>query len=221
MPGKNIVKELWEGGYYHVYNRGVAKQEIFTRDKDYVVFLRYLKEYLLPFDHVGRKYLQGINPRRKAISCYGEVELLAYCLMPNHFHLMVKNLSENGLSRFMKALGTNYAMYYNKENKRVGPLFQGVYRAVEITNERYYMWITRYIHRNPLSLLARDQPLQEYTYSSYPAYLGQWQADWLKSEEISDMFSRTNPRASYRSFVEDYSDLHPDLEPLMLGLDDE
>lgn len=220
MPGKNIVKELYEGAYYHVYNRGVAKQNIFNKRDDYVVFLRYLKEYLLPLEHDDRKKLQGINPRRKAVSLFGEVELLGYCLMPNHFHMMVKNITRVGLSRFMRAVATNYAMYYNHEYKRVGPLFQGIYRAVEITNERYYTWITRYIHLNPRVLLARDQPLWSYEFSSYPAYLGLWRADWLKSDEISSMFSQSNPKYSYQNFVEEYVDLIPDLKPLMLGLDD-
>jgi putative transposase len=220
MPGKNTVKELYADGYYHVYNRGVAKQKIFCKREDYVVFLRFLKEYLLPLNHVDRIILQGINPRRRAISLHGEVQLLAYCLMPNHFHLLVRNLSKNGLSRFMKAISTNYAMYFNHEYKRVGPLFQGIYKAVEISDERYYMWITRYIHRNPRDLLTRDQPLSLYEFSSYPAYLGRWKADWLDSDEISGMFSQSNPRATYKNFVEGSVEQIAELEPLYLGLDD-
>lgn len=95
MPRKNVIKKLWAGGYYHVYNRGVAKQKIFRKKQDYQVFLRYLKEYLLPKDHPSRQELQGLNPRRKAESYYGEVKLLAFCLMPNHFHLQVRNLRLN------------------------------------------------------------------------------------------------------------------------------
>ncbi len=220
MPAKNVIKELFEGGYYHVYNRGVAKQKIFNKRQDYVVFLRYLKEYLLPHDHPDRILLQGINPRRKAITLFGEVELLAYCLMPNHFHLMIHNITTGGLSRFMKAISTNYAMYYNYEYKRVGPLFQGVYKAVAINNEEYYKWITRYIHRNPIAVLARDKPLWSYEFSSYPSYIGLWKADWLNSGEISSMFSEVNPRHSYKNFVEDSVDLISELEPLFLGLDD-
>lgn len=220
MPGKNIVKELYEGAYYHVYNRGVAKQAIFEKREDYVVFLHYLKEYLLPLDYQDRVRLQGINPRRKAITLFGEVELLAYCLMPNHFHLMIKNISRQGLSRFMKALATNYVMYYNYKYNRVGPLFQGIYRAVEVRDEKYFTWISRYIHLNPRSLFARDQPLWSYEFSSYPAYLGLWKADWLNSDEIITMFSQTNTKSSYQNFVEEGVDISPALEPLMLGLDD-
>lgn len=221
MSAKNSIKLLYEGGYYHIYNRGVAKQDIFCKHQDYIVFIRFLKEYLLPPDHKDRLYLQGINPRRKAISCYGEVELLAYCLMPNHFHLLVKNVTRSGLTRFMKVVCTNYSMYFNREYHRVGPLFQGVYKGVSINNESYYKWITRYIHRNPIRLLARDQPLELYKYSSYPAYLGTWKVDWLNSLEISSMFSSLDPRFGYRKFVEDYIDLGQELEPLFLGLDDD
>lgn len=220
MPGKNVIKDLYEGAYYHVYNRGVAKQDIFQKRNDYKVFLRLLKEYLLPKDHMSLEKLHAINPRRKPINLYGEVELMAYCLMPNHFHLMVKNLSKTGLSRFMKALSTNYAMYFNHTYERVGPIFQGVYKAVEINNEHYYTWITRYIHRNPTVLLTRDQPLYTYEYSSYPAYLEMWKADWLNSNEISSLYSKINSKSSYQRFVEDYSDPISELEPLYLGLDD-
>ena len=220
MPGKNTIKKLYEGGYYHVYNRGVAKQEIFCTRHDYVVFLRFLKEYLLSIDHPDRKELLGINPRRRSVTLFGEVELLSYCLMPNHFHLYVKNISKDGLTRFMKALSTNYAMYFNYQYKRVGPLFQGIYKAIEIRDPNYYIWITRYIHRNPYSIIARDQPLWSYEYSSYPAYLGLWNAEWLKSSEISEMFSTKNPRSSYKNFVEDSLDMVAELEPLLLGLDD-
>lgn len=220
MPGKNTIKELWAGGYYHVYNRGVAKQTIFHNDHDYTVFLRFLKEYLLLFDHADRLKLQGINPRRKAKSCFGEVKLLAYCLMPNHFDLQVKNVTTDGLAKFMKMMETNYSMYYNHIYKRVGPLFQGVYKAVGIVNDGQLLQVNRYIHRNPLPLLTRDQPLYEYGYSSYPAYLGSWQADWLETDEIGGRFSRTNPRLSYVSFVEESEEIPPLYEKILLGLDD-
>jgi putative transposase len=221
MPGKNTIKELFEGGYYHVYNRGVAKQNIYRKRNDYVVFLRFLKEYLLPLDHPERIELQGLNPRRRSKTYYGEVELQAFCLMPNHFHLLIKNLSKDGLASFMQALGTNYSMYFNHEYERVGSVFQGTYKAVPIYNEAYYIWVSRYIHRNPIEIQhTRVSPLYEYPYSSYQAYLGKWHADWLNSDEIASRYSTTNPKCSYQNFVEEYSDLIPDLEPLFLGLDD-
>lgn len=221
MPRKNVIKELWAGGYYHVYNRGVAKQLIFRKKADYVVFLRYLKEYLLPKEHPDRLQLQGLNPRRRSVICYGEVVLLAYCLMPNHFHLQVKNITQDGLAKFMRAVITNYVMYFNHTYKRVGPLFQSSYKAVETTNDGQLLSVNRYIHRNPLPLITRVKPLYRYEYSSYPAYLGHWRMDWLHIDEIGGRFSTTNPRLSYRQFVEEFEEIPPSWENLYLGIDDE
>lgn len=201
MPAKHSVKVFIPGRFYHVYNRGVAKGEIFLDERDYLVFLRFLKEYLLPEDHDDLRILQGINPRRIPMNCCGMVELHTFCLMPNHFHLLIKLLTVEGMTRFMKALGTNYAMTFNQRYERVGPLFQGVYKSVMIETEAQLLHLSRYIHRNPRKLLARDQPLQGYSYSSYLNYLGMVRQDWLKTEEILGYFAAKNPRGDYERFV--------------------
>ena len=209
MPPKNTIKQYVEGAYYHIYNRGVEKRDIFLDKQDYSVFLRFLKEYLLPPEHPALLKLLGINPRRKPINCYEDIKLLSYCLMPNHFHLFVQQKSKDGLKTFMKALSTNYVMYFNSKYDRVGPLFQGTYKAVRIETEPYYVHISRYIHRNPEELLARDQPLCTYPYSSYKYYLDGNGPDWLDVSEILKMF-RSSKRLfakdilSYESFVEGY-----------------
>lgn len=209
MPSKYSLKEYIEGGYYHVYNRGVNKEEIYKDAQDYVVFLRFLKEYLLPPDHPDLKKLQKLQIRRKPINCHEHIELLAFCLMPNHFHLFIKQKTETGLIPFMKALATNYSMYFNHKYRRIGPMFQGRYKAVQITSDQYFLHLSRYIHLNPLPLLARDSPLHIYPYSSYPYYLGTYQADWLHPEEVLAQFrsaksSYSSDILSYESFVEEY-----------------
>ena len=216
-----MIKELWAGGYYHVYNRGVAKQKIFRKASDYRVFLRFLKEYLLPLDHPDRQELQGLNPRRHAETYYGEVSLLAFCLMPNHFHLQVRNLTSDGLAKFMRAILTNYVMYFNHKYDRVGPLFQSTYKAVETLNDGQLLSVNRYIHRNPVPFYTRVKPLYKYPYSSYPAYLGHWNLEWLNSEEIGGRFSKTSARNSYAQFVEQFEEIPHSWEPLFLGIDDE
>lgn len=206
MPSKNTIKEYIENGYYHVYNRGVNKMKIFRSNKDYIVFLRFLKEYLLPPKHPDLLTLQGLNPRRRPINCYNDIQLIAYCLMPNHFHLFIKQKSETGLKIFMKALATNYVMYFNKKYKRVGPLFQGIYKAVLIDNEAYFLHISRYIHSNSCELSARVQPLQNYPYSSYGIYLGNRRCDWLSTDIILSQFQNIRiGKNSYQEFVEDFN----------------
>lgn len=209
MPSKNTIKQYVEGGYYHIFNRGVEKRTIFLDKQDYIVFLRFLKEYLLPPDHPQLKRLQRINPRRHPANCHKDIDLIAYCLMPNHFHLFVKQKTPEGLKTFMKALSTNYVMYFNHKYERVGPLFQGIYKAALIEKEPYFLHITRYIHLNPKEILTRDQHLQDYPYSSYKYYLGINKPDWIKPIEILSLFRSSKslfPKdiLSYEVFVEKY-----------------
>lgn len=206
MPRKNSVKVFVPGNYYHLYNRGVAKQSIFLDQQDYSVFLRFIKEYLLPANHPHLIHLKEINPRRKPINCNDDVLLLAYCLMPNHFHLLVKLLTLTGMSKFIRAVATNYSMYFNHKYDRVGPLYQGIYKGVVIENEPQLLNVGKYIHRNPLSKHTRVQPLytlSDYPYSSYPNYLNKIKQDWINTKIISSYFSKTNPRLTYKSFVEE------------------
>ena len=140
-----------------------------------------------------------------------EIKLIAYSLMPNHFHLQVKQESSNAIDLFMNSLGTRYTMYFNKKDKRVGPLYQSVYKAVLVESDEQLLYLTSYIHRNPLGdkfvpkakLLSKlfSQP------SSLPEYLGERQTDWIHPEFILPFFSKTNPKLSYQSFVEQVENL--------------
>lgn len=201
MPAKNILKTYTENGYYHLYNRGVNKRSLFKDQQDYGVFLGYLKQYLSPDDK--SPVFRNITVRNKVFKTltapcknyYQEIELLAYCLMPNHFHLLVKQASARSIEAFMKSLGTRYTMYFNKRYQRTGPLFQSRYKAVLVDNENQLTHLSRYIHLNPLPKKP-NQP------SSYPDYLGLKHTAWIQSQEILGYFE--NP-LSYQSFVEDYT----------------
>ena len=207
MPRKNTIKTYVENGYYHIYNRGVDKKQLFLDEQDHAVFLRFLKEYLLPPNHPALIQLRNLSPKRKPINCFHQIKLLAFCLMPNHFHLFVQQLTKDGLTPFMKAVCTNFSMYFNRKYDRIGHLFESTYKAALVETEPYYLHVTRYIHRNPKPLLARDNPLHIYPYSSYPYYLGAPSPIWLHTSPILS-FSRTQrslfPKdiLSYQSFVE-------------------
>ncbi len=190
MPAKNSVKQFVENGYYHLYNRGVEKRDIFLDEQDYAVFLSYLKKYLDP---------TGSDPHPLA----KEVDLLVFCLMPNHFHLLVKQSSLNGITKLVRAVCTNYVMYFNKKYDRIGTLFQGKYKAVLVDNDAYLLHLSRYIHLNPGS-----DP-KTYNYSSYKYYLGRKNANWIKTTEVLAYFKtakRINLKDffSYESFVDDF-----------------
>lgn len=215
MPSKNALKEYEPGGYYHLYNRGVNKRLIFKEQKDYSTFLSYLQFYLSPppdlrGDLRGDSSQVKISPSKVLKNYAGEIELLAYCLMPNHFHLMIKQTSEFGINHFMRSLCTKYARYFNTRYRRVGHLFQDTYKAVRIKNEYQFTYLTKYIHRNPLDLPAfkptcEETPrrLVDYKYSSYGNYLHLFEQNWVSTADILSYFSQTNHRLTYQNFVEE------------------
>lgn len=195
MPSKNIIKEYVEEACYHVYNRGVAKQAIFLNEQDYKVFLSYLKIYLSKKDE-----LQKIAPTRQLKNFFEEFILLAYCLMPNHFHMLVWQKNQRTIANFMRSIGTKYSRYFNKKYHRVGPVFQSRYKAVLVKTENQFIYLSKYIHRNPLPTRT---DLVDYKYSSYMNYLGLINQTWVDKSEILSYFSKLNPKESYKEFVEE------------------
>ena len=215
MPAKNSVKEYESGGYYHIYNRGVEKRIIFLDEGDYKNFLGILKMYLVPPNLQGQTLqvdgtVKSMAPTKTPINFATEISLICYCLMPNHFHMMVRQNSDRSIASFLQTIMTKYVVYFNKKYRRQGSLFQGRYRAVRISNEGQFTYITKYIHRNPMDLLpARSDlaGLSEYKYSSYGNYLGLFKQSWVRTEDILSYFSKMNPRNSYQSFVEETGDI--------------
>lgn len=202
MPRKNSVKRYYENAYYHIYNRGVEKRNIFLDRQDYLTFLNILKTALSKSPEQGLTLQRG----RKRQNFFEKINLLSYCLMPNHFHLLIRQLKPTSISDFMRSVCTAYGMYFNKKYKRVGPLFQGVFKAVDIRDEDYLLWVSRYIHRNP-------SDFHTYLYSSYADYLGQRNTIWLNTNLILDCFSSSPLRKinNYQKFVEDDLEVPIDL----------
>ena len=152
-----------EGKYYHLFNRGNNRENIFFDEENFIFFLKQFKNYMLP--------------------C---IDVFAYCLMPNHFHLFIR---VNDVSAFQKGIRNfliSYSKAINKKYDRVGSLFQGRYKISEIISDSYYTRIVTYIHQNPLTAnLVND--LRDYKYSSYPAYLSDKQT-MLTRSEVLDWF---------------------------------
>ena len=212
MPARNSIKQYQENGYYHIYNRGVEKRKIFLDQQDYSVFLSYLKEYLLPKDENGLYDKLGdsnLSPRErdKIIKTLrlnnfsGEITLLAYCLMPNHFHFFIKQKNSSSIDKFINSLGTRYTMYFNKKYDRVGSLYQGVYKAVQINEESQFIYLSKYIHKQALSSSRLQGEALEAQPSSYGEYLGIRKTEWIFPQEVLSFFLKSNPTLSYQSFV--------------------
>src|SRR4030042_4414876 len=145
MPAKNVVRDFSENSFYHIFNRGVEKRDIFLDQQDHKIFIYYLTVYLYPLPKVLEVYPKlPIRLHNKNLS--QEVEILSYCLMPNHFHLLLKQNTVNGISKLLKQLTNAYTFYFNQKYKRVGGLVQGRFKAVKILNDELLLHISRYIH---------------------------------------------------------------------------
>lgn len=193
MPARNVLRFYDTPAYYHVYNRGAGKQPIFLDDRDKYKFLSLIDRYLNPTNtdtrsdgHTYEKY---------------DVEVMAYCLMDNHFHMLLYQESDvSGVRYLLKSVMTAYTMYFNRRYKRSGYLFQGVFKAARISNENYLLHITRYIHMNPRSYLR-------YKWSSLSAYIGQSAPSWLTVIRPDDM-----PIEEYREFLRAYETRRAELK---------
>lgn len=218
MPARNIVKTYYENGYYHVYNRGVEKREVFIDEYDCNVFLHYLKLYLSPIRDIQVMQITQSEKvsRFLPLNLSTEVDLLAFSLMPNHFHLLLKQYSMDGITKLMKRLMTGYVMFFNRKYRRVGGLFQNTYKAANIDSDSYLLHLSRYIHLNPTKI---DNKMFE-NYSSYHYFLRLKHANWIKPDEIIAHFSKDNKSLSYQDFVEDQTQNSEEiLQDLMLEFD--
>lgn len=204
MPARNVIRQFTADNYYHLYNRGVAKQVIFPDAESKQKFLSIIERHLDP-NNTSQRY-DGVTYRK----FNQDIELLCYCLMGNHFHMLVYLAGdERALSEFMRSVCTAYTMYFNKRFKRVGGLFQGVFKASRISSDNYLQHITRYIHLNP-------RTYKTYHYSSLPVYLGKAAPAWLNATRLLDIFQGED----YLVFLEDYEDEKAMLDKLKHELAD-
>lgn len=169
--------------YYHVYNRGNSKQEIFRDDRDRARFMQllHLSNGIKSFKvrELGKQDPYEIDMGERLVA------VGSYCLMPNHFHILLKPMTENGVSQFMQKLGTGYSMYFNKRHDRSGSLFEGKFKSQHANNDEYLKYLFAYIHLNPVKLI---------------------QADW-REKGIADLPAAMNYLSSFK--FSSYSDLFP------------
>jgi putative transposase len=191
MPSRNIIRRDAERSYYHVYARGASKQPIFLEPKDFYYFENLFARYLSM--EATKDKMGVVYPHFS-----GEIELVAYCLIPNHFHLLVYQIERGALSKLMRGVMTSYSRYFNLKYKRSGSLFENRYKAALIDDESYLMHISRYIHLNP-------RYWKSYQYSSLPHYKKmpeEW-PEWLAPRKVLDMFPDL---PAYLKFLRDYED---------------
>jgi len=219
MPLRKVPLVI--GEYYHVFNRGINRQPTFLEKRDYIRALETLSYYRPATSDI--RYSQFLkkpfDERQDLLTKLAKVEhqitIVAYCLMPNHFHLLLRQNVEQGISKFLSNFQNSYTKYFDSKHKRSGALFDRQFKAVLVESENQLLHLTRYIHLNPYSshLVISDQ-ITTYPYSSLPEYL-------------SGHYHLANPNivldiypARYESFVLDHADYQQQLEKIKhVGLD--
>lgn len=174
--------------YYHIFNRGVEKRIIFLDDEDYIRFIYYLHE----FNNINVIGDTSFKIRKDKIDKFGNlvsekdkiVEIVCFALMPNHFHLLIKQIREKGVSLFMHKVSVAYAKYFNEKYERVGGLFQGTFKAKFINKDEYLKYLIYYILGNPIEII---EP--------------RWKERGIKNHKNVKDFLRRYKWSSYRSFV--------------------
>ena len=167
------------GNYFHVYCRGNEKRNIFQSDDDYQRFIDKMSEY-------------------KTIH---QVSIICYCLMPNHFHLILRQNSKQTLFLYMHRLKVSYSMYFNKHYKRVGHLFEGRFKAKLINKDAYLLHLSRYIHLNPVRILGVITGIENYFWSSYLEYSNRSNTKICDKDIILKQFKTTDNYMAYQDFV--------------------
>ncbi len=167
-----------------------------------------MKIYLIN-PRLAQQELLKYNPKILYIphNYFQKLSVICFCLMPNHFHLIIRQTEPHTIEYFMRSLMTNYVLYINRKYNRCGPLFQSSYKGILITDDNYLLHLTRYIHLNPIDL-GPQKPIS-YPYSSYQWYISNVHTEWFNPSAVLNFFDHKPifvPReiASYQSFVDDY-----------------
>ena len=199
MPSKYYNRNFRPQHFYHVFNRGAYKNKVFLEKEDYEMFTSILSYYLKYPRTKNFAYQKKVNEFQvRNLEDEPTIHLVAYCLMPNHFHLLLKQLpkaiNKTNISNLMKRLSITYAMYFQNKYKHVGTLFQGKFKNTTVETDEQLVYLSKYIHLNPQGIV---QSLDNYPYSSYQAYINKIKLPkWLHPEYVLKL------QKDYKKFVE-------------------
>lgn len=222
MPYRQTV--FAQDQIYHVFNRGVAKVPIFFSSRDYVRFLLLTDYYRFSntptsFSHLIKLPIEERQPLMDTLHKDNnlQVEILSFCLMPNHFHFLLKQKTEKGITNFMGNIQNSYVKYLNIKKGRTGPLFQSAFKAVRIDTEEQLLHVSRYIHLNPSTgYLIEPENLIEYPWSSLAFYSGNpfnclKNLSFVNPEMVLSLFKNGE---DYKNFVFDQAEYQRELDKI-------
>lgn len=198
------------GEYYHLYNRGINKQIIFHDRGDYVRFLflliyfqspeRFLNISKFVIFYLQKSFFKINSDSLEKIIRSRFVELVVFCIMPNHFHLIIKELKLDGVPSYMHRVLGGYSKYYNQKYKKSGHLFQNAYQMVHVENNTQLLYLSAYIHRNPRKLNDWKGKESLYEWSSYQDYVNISRFGLLLVQTI--ILDQFESKEKYRHFLE-------------------
>lgn len=199
---------------YHIIARGLDKRPIFQQTKDYNRFIKLLfyyqrNETLQKFSTLSKTDLYGIlnkEPKSKL------VEIISYCLMPNHFHILIRQIEDGGISKYIRLISDSYIRYYNVKYKRRGTLFEGSFNAVLIEDDNQLVHISRYIHLNPIVSYITNN-LDNYPWSSYLSYMNNDVKSILRCQN-KIILEHFPSREAYKKLILDHKDYAEKLEKI-------
>jgi putative transposase len=198
--------EIANDEYYHIYNRGVDKRDVFLDISDYERFL--LSMNLLNDERDGLmlrwRDIKRADPRVQLLDFQElnsrknpAVEIISYCVNPNHYHFILKQLRDNGIKKFMQKLSTSYTNYFNVKYKRTGSLFQGRYKSVHINSNEYLLYLSAYVNKN--NFIHGYSKDDSWPYSSLAEYLRKRASDFISISAVANQFDSVD---EYKTFAE-------------------
>jgi len=188
---------LSKGEYYHIYNRGVDKRNIFSDEYDVERFLQSMVEFNVE-DPIGSIYENSFKDRRLRHPVSKLVYVIAYCLNPNHYHFILKQVAEKGVEKYMQRLGMGYAKYFNNKNDRSGSLFQGAFKSVHVGADSYFKHLSAYVNLNNKVHYQLGHPVSKLVRSSWGEYMGENNEMMCEKEAVLKFF---RSRKDYKKFA--------------------
>ncbi|KKQ97477.1 MAG: hypothetical protein UT24_C0008G0013 [Candidatus Woesebacteria bacterium GW2011_GWB1_39_12] len=218
MPGRMVP--LVNDEIYHVVNRGIASQPIFFSKRDYDRKLATISYYQYAYPPLRYSFFIRLpkDRRTEIIETLKKeedvsVQILAYCLMSNHLHLLLKQVRDSGISSFMSNISNSYTRYFNTKNDRVGPIYQGKFKAVRVETDEQLLHVQRYIHLNPYSshVVKTIEDLEDYPYCSLPEYLDRSSFGISNKGIVMSFFKNTK---SFEAFIYNRADYQRKLDDI-------
>ncbi len=207
MPQRKTL--LINDQIYHVFNRGIARMPIFSSLNDFYRFIEVVEYCRFANTPVSFSHLKKLSAEQRTVVLHAlqkennvQIEILCFCLMDNHFHFLVKQITKEGISTWMSNVQNGYAKYYNVKHQRIGPLFQPRFQAVRIETNEQLLHVSRYIHLNPSTgYLVTIENLSQYPWSSLSCYLDDTSKYSFVNSEL--VLALINGKKNYQEFVFD------------------